>query len=338
MVPFSSPRPHPGKTLLIDGNVFDEAAISDETRVAVADLEAVMDQLPPVYDLGVEIVREARRNGQGLLPIEPHSDMAIWRDISVNEHSVRIRIFKPETINGVYLHIHGGGHSLGAADQQDQTLEAMARALNIGVVSVEYRLAPENIWPAPPDDCEIAALWLAENAQTEFGTDRLVIGGESAGAHLSAVTLLRMRDKHHFTGFCGANLIYGIYDLALTPSAKNFGTRNLIINTPIIEWFGQNMLPEDKFPLSTRRDPEFSPLYADLSDMPPALFTVGTLDPILDDSLFMAQRWVQSNNLACLEIYPGGIHAFDVMKITIAKQARERMNMFVQDCLAGTFA
>jgi acetyl esterase/lipase len=102
----------------------------------------------------------------------------------------------------VYLHIHGGGFMLGRAYQYDEMMAAIAGACQVATVSVDYRLAPEDPYPAGPDDCETAAVWLAENAASEFGTDRLIIGGESAGANLSAVTLLRMRDRHGFSGFC----------------------------------------------------------------------------------------------------------------------------------------
>src|SRR5690606_20262297 len=118
--------------------------------------------------------------------------------------------------------------------------------------------------PAGPADCEAAALWLVRNAKAEFGTERLLIGGESAGAHLSVVTLLRMRDVHDFTGFAGANLTYGVFDLALTPSARRWGERRLILTTKMIDWFADCFLPTQD-----RRDPDISPLYADLARMPP---------------------------------------------------------------------
>ena len=72
------------------------------------------------------------------------------------------------------------------------------------------------------DDCETAAAWLVQNAKKEFGTDALTIGGESAGGHLTAVTILRMRDRHGYTGFRGANIVYGAFDLSLTPSQQVF--------------------------------------------------------------------------------------------------------------------
>jgi acetyl esterase/lipase len=99
------------------------------------------------------------------------------------------------------------------------------------VVAVEYRLAPEHPYPAGPDDCEAAAAWLVHKGKREFGTDALTIGGESAGGHLTAVTVLRMRDRHGFTGFRGANIVYGAFDLAMTPSQRQFGNTRLVLRT-----------------------------------------------------------------------------------------------------------
>ena len=151
-----------------------------------------------------------------------------------------------------------------------------------------------------------------------------MIGGESAGGHLSAATLLRLRDRHGFTGFAAANLIYGVYDLTMTPSQARWGERNLVLSTPIIAWFYDQFIPAER-----RRDPDVSPLYADLSNMPPALFTVGTLDPLLDDSLFMHARWVAAGNEAELAVYPGGVHGMDAFPTPLARDATSRMHAFI---------
>jgi acetyl esterase len=90
-------------------------------------------------------------------------------------------------------------------------------------------------------------------------------------------------------------------------------------------WFLDQFVP-DKAP---RRDPDASPLYADLRDVPPALFTVGTLAPLLDDSMFMYARWLAAGNQAELAIYPGGVHGLDDFPIKLGEQARERMLAFV---------
>lgn len=313
----------------IDPFVFTKEAISEETATAVATLEATLKTLPSIMDVGAEVIRAARKAGSGPLAAEPLDDIGQWRTISANGLEVPVRVFTPDTVTGIYLHIHGGGHTIGTADGQDQTLGKLARSLNIAVVSIEYRLAPEHPWPLPADDCEAAALWLVTAMGEEFGTDKIVIGGESAGAHLSAVTMLRLRDRHGFSGFAGANLVYGVYDLSMTPGLRQWGDRNLIINRPICEWFGDNLLPPDRYDLEAKRDPSISPLFADLTGLPPALFSVGTLDPIIDDTLFMALRWVRAGLDAQLEIYPGGVHAFDILPITIAREARQKMHAFI---------
>ena len=100
----------------------------------------------------------------------------------------------PERSRGVYLHIHGGGWVLGAADAQDPMLETIADGTQLTAISVEDRLAPEAPYPAGPDDCEAGALWVSDHL-SDFGGDALAIGGESAGAHLSVVTMLRLRDR-----------------------------------------------------------------------------------------------------------------------------------------------
>ena len=95
----------------------------------------------------------------------------------------------------------------------------LAQACSVAVVSVDYRLAPEHPFPAGPDDCEAAALWLLERTAGEFGTTKVFVGGESAGAYLAAVTMLRLRER--FGGpppLIGAELCYGVYDLGGTPS------------------------------------------------------------------------------------------------------------------------
>ena len=229
----------------------------------------------------------------------PHAET---RAIRGPAGEIPLRVIRPKgDVRGVYLHIHGGGHVLGSEDMMDPALDALANRAGAVVVSVGYRLAPEHPYPAGPDDCEAAAVWLAANARREFGSERLAIGGESAGAHLCAVTLVRLRDRHGATPFCGANLVYGIYDLTFTPTVRNWGERILVLSTPIIEWFSNHFVPDK----AKRGAPDVSPLYADLRRLPPALFTIGTLDPLLDDSLFMASRWSAAGNRAELAVYPG---------------------------------
>lgn len=313
-----------------DPRIFDPAAVDAETAKFNKELERILATVPPTHQVDVAVTRAARESGQGAFGPLQTVDEAEWRDISTAGRTQRVRTLVPDEVHGVYLHIHGGGWTLGAPHHGDVRNWTIARQCKLAVVSVEYRLAPEHPWPSGADDCEAAALWAVENAKREFGSARLLIGGESAGAHLSAVTLLRLRDRHGYAGFSAANLVYGAYDLALTPSVRNWGERNLILNTPMIDWFTSNVVSREQ-----REDPDVSPLRANLSGMPPALFTVGTLDPLLDDSLFMHARWIAAGNPAELAVWPGGVHGFNAFPIGLAKRANERIDAFLSAAAAA---
>ncbi|MGW2253286.1 alpha/beta hydrolase [Kitasatospora sp. NPDC001660] len=241
---------------------------------------------------------------------------------------VKVRAFVPQRVDGVYLHIHGGGWAFGSADGQDERLWRLAEQARLAVVSVDYRLAPEHPFPAGPDDCEAAARWLVDHAETEFGTRRLMIGGESAGAHLSVLTLLRLRDRHGITGaFRAAQLAFGPYDLSMTPSQRLFGSRPLLSNTDSIR--GSYGLFTPGTDAEQRRDPGISPLFADLTGLPPARIVVGTEDPLLDDSRFLAARWQAAGADAHLGVVAGAMHGFTLFPLTITRREHQRERDFL---------
>ena len=309
---------------------FDASAADPETTAFVADLEARLATLSPPQLVGIEALREAARSGQSFFGPVVHSDIAADRVIESKGGVLTLRVFTPPVVNGVYLHFHGGGWAQGAADLQDPRLEKVARECEVAVISVDYRLTPEHPYPAGPDDAETAAVWLAKNSVAEFGTDRLIIGGESAGAHLAAVALLRLRDRHGLSeAYRAANLLYGAYDLTGTPSVRAWGERYLILSEPYIDWCLDMFVPAEK-----RTDPDVSPLYADLAGLPPALFSVGTVDPLLDDTLFMHARWLAAGNEAALEVHPGLPHAFPLMPLKASEAANARCNEFIRSCIA----
>jgi acetyl esterase/lipase len=311
-------------TSIIDSELFDPAAIDSETAAFNKKIEKELSAMPPLYQFEPQVIRDARAAGHSVFGPIKHLEEAQDRMVPGPAGDIPIRVFIPDKVAGVYMHIHGGGFMLGSADQHDEFLFEICKSCQTAVVSVGYRLAPENPYPSGPDDCEAVAVWLAENSSAEFGTTKLVIGGESAGANLSVVTLLRMRDRHDFRGFCGAVLTYGGYDMSMTPSVRRWGERYLILNTKIIDWFHKNyMQGENLF------DPDVSPLYANLSGLPPAIFTIGTLDPLMDDTLFMHMRWLAAGNKAELAVCTGGIHAFNFFPIGLALKANTRINDFI---------
>ncbi|MBB4304843.1 acetyl esterase/lipase [Rhodobium orientis] len=319
--------------IAIDSALFEDTAVSAETRAFNADLLETLSALPDPWQFEPALVRQTRAEGGGPFPLPEKSPRAETVTIPGPGGPIPMRIVAPTGApRGVYLHFHGGGWTLGTTDQQDDRLLEIADNCGLVVVSVDYRLAPEHPYPAGPDDCEAAALWLVEHAK-EFRTDRLTIGGESAGAHLAVVTLLRLRDRRRMTPFCGANLVAGCYDLALTPSVRRWGAGKLVLNTRDIEMFVAHFLSG---PARDVADPDISPIHGDLSGLPPALFSVGSRDPLLDDSLFMAQRWASSGNPTALDVAPGGCHVFQAFPIAIARESRKRIDAFLTKAVAGT--
>jgi len=275
----------------------------------------------------------ARSGDQGApsaFPAVPKSPRARVRSIDAQGgRKVEVRIVTPASGSprGAYLHFHGGGLVFGSADQDDSMLERIANATGLAAVTVEYRLAPAHPYPAAWDDCEAAAVWLAKNVKSEFGGSALAIGGESAGATLAVPVLVRMRDKHGFTGFHAANLSYGNYDTSMTPSQIWIGAKRFLIGTEDIRQCSNAYAPD----VSQRRNPDMSALYAQLSRMPAALFTVGTLDPFLDDSLFVYARWIAAGNDAELAVYPGAPHGFNLIGHPHAATANARIDAFLTE-------
>jgi acetyl esterase len=311
----------------------------EQTRAFNAELERLLATVPAVNTIPVVESRLARREGTGIFPKPVFVPEARWIEIDGPAGSLRLRVIAPEQPPvGVFMHIHGGGWTLSASDLQDLRLQRVARDTGLTVVSVEYRLAPEHPYPAGPDDCEAAALWLLSEAGRSAvggGSGPLAIGGDSAGGHLAAVTLLRLRDRHGITGAFGAAVFqYGAFDLSMTPSQRLWGERNLVLSTPIIEWFADQFLAG--LDQERRRDPDISPLFAELSEMPPAVFTIGSADPLLDDSLFMEARWRAAGHATELRVWDEAPHGFVSLPMAVGDAALAAEHEFLTRTLALT--
>jgi acetyl esterase/lipase len=257
---------------------------------------------------------------------------AVDREIA----GVRCRVILPERdATGVYLHFHGGGMMIGAPDVNDTPNLDMARRFGLAVVSVAYRLAPEHPFPAGPDDGLAVAAWLLDHAADEFGSSRLLIGGESAGGYMSAAVLLRVRDELGAADrFGGANLVFGWYDLGRSPSQRGLRPHDGpdLIDPEGIRFFAESYLPgrtDDE-----RRDPSISPLFADLRGLPPALMSVGTCDHLLDDTLMLAARWAAAGNEVDLFVAPDMPHGFQYFPCAITKSWAERSDAWFERMLA----
>lgn len=314
------------RPITIDPAAFAPGSVPEGTAEHNRKLIAQAKLAPDVWSLGPAEVRARRKRGLTPFVVEPRSGRAEVVEIDGPGGPIPIRVIAPKAPTAIYLHFHSGGWTLGAADQDDPRLERLASELGFACLSVEYRLAPENPYPAGPDDCEAAALWIVREGGRRFGVERLLIGGESAGAHLAAVTLLRLRDRHGLTPFARANLTAGSYDMGLTPSARRFGDPKLLLGTRDIRMFAANFLQNGE----STDDPDVSPLYADLKNLPPAIFTVGTEDALVDDTLFMAARWIAAGNEAELQVLPGSAHVFTSLPEPNAAPAYEKVMAFLK--------
>ena len=241
------------------------------------------------------------------------------RIVRVDGHQVPVRILRPAgPVRAVVLDIHGGAWVVGNARVDDTLNVAMIQACDVAVVSVDYRLAPGATVEDMIDDCAAAARWMLEDEGSEFTGLPLFVVGESAGGHLAAATMVRLKDHGLLDRIVGAILYYGVYDLTGTDSVRKAGRDTLILNGPSICDDLALLTPD--LSEAERRQPSLSPLYADLDGFPPAIMFVGDRDPLLDDTLRMAERW-HAKAPVDLHRMPEAPHAFVRFRTTMAAKA-----------------
>lgn len=312
--------------IVLDPSVFAPEAVPADARMVNDAVVKALQGIPDLWKTPLPVMRKARLNNKGLFPLPPESARAHVETIPGPLGPISVRILMPDGApKGVYLHIHGGGWTLGSARENDQLTDRIAARCGLAVVSVDYALAPEDPYPAGPDDCEAAALWLVKEGPARFGTSRFAIGGESGGATLVVATLMRLRDRHGIMPFSAASLTSGCYDLRLTPSVRNWGDLPLVLNTADVERFVGFYLAGGGSPESA----DVSPLLGKTHGLPKALFTVGTQDLLLDDTLFMAHAWAAGGNATELGVYPGGCHVFTAFPGSLADAALQEIDNFL---------
>lgn len=222
---------------------------------------------------------------------------------------IPIRIYQPaEKSNGILVYYHGGGWVIGNLESHDWMCRALANASQCTLVSVDYRLAPEHPFPAGPEDCYAAAVWVSNNAAA-LGSDanHLAVGGDSAGGNLAAVVSIMGRDRggprirHQM-------LIYPATDAAMnTPSQKEFIRDGYVLSKADMEWFWGHYLREKK----DADNPYASPARSrDLRGLPPAHVITAEFDPLRDEGENYAELLKRAGIKVAMRRYHGVVHGF----------------------------
>lgn len=264
-----------------------------------------------------------------------HPGHALFAGARVQRHrfgeAQALCIAPPGEPRGAVLHIHGGGWCLGNARSLGPVLASLSAATSTVVASIDYRLAPEHRHPAAVDDCLRAARALLDRWAGEygFGPGRVVVTGESAGAHLSLLTLLGLRDVG--LRLAGAALTYGLFDLSNRLPSRSIPQPTPTLDDADCRFFAGAYLGHAEPDASA--SPWHLPQDA-FADLPPALLCVGTADPLLDDSVGMHARWRAAGNEAWLVEYEAAPHAFDLLPVPEATHFSRMREAFIVHCLA----
>jgi acetyl esterase len=272
-------------------------------------LDAMASQ-PPIRTLSVSDARAMFKAHP--LPGVKASKVAAAADRTIPGPGgpLRLRVYTPNGIRPFPLLVffHGGGWVVCDLDTHDAFCRNLCAGAGCVVVSVDYRLAPEHRFPAATDDCLAATQWCTANA-VDLGADPacVVVGGDSAGGTLAAVTALRVRDEGG-PRLLGQLLIYPMADLGLpeTPSfadcAEGFG-----LAAADLPWFLDRYLND----LSEAWHPHASPMHAaSLRGLPPALVVTAEYDPLRDDGEQYAARLREAGVPTVVQRFDGMIHAF----------------------------
>jgi len=222
---------------------------------------------------------------------------------------IPVRVYRPaknETLP-VLIFFHGGGFVIGNLDTHDRMCRALANASGCAIIAVDYRLAPENKYPAAVDDAYAVTKYVAEHA-AEFGIDpnRIGVGGDSAGGNLATVVCLLSRDRG------GPRLkfqlmIYPLVDhFDKSPSMQQFA-EGYFLTRAGMDWFKDSYLPSREAGLEASA----SPMYAkDVAGLPPAMIVTAECDPLRDQGEAYARKLQDAGVPVELKRYEGMIHVF----------------------------
>ena len=253
--------------------------------------------------------------------------------VPTTETEIQVRVYAPKEDRYLpaLIYFHGGGWVVGDLEGADWICRSLAVATDCAVFSVDYRLAPENKFPIPVEDCYQVTRWIIENGPAErIDPKRVAVGGDSAGGNLATVVCLMARDRG------GPPLVYQLLLYPITNHAFNTQSykdcaNGYYLTAEDMKWFWNHYLRDE----IDGRNPYASPLVAkDLSSLPPALIITAEFDPLRDEGEAYAVRLQKAGVPTKISRYNGIIHGFldftdlKQTKAAIDESARELCSAF----------
>lgn len=299
-------------------------------------IAAIIEQLdsgfPPVHEMsGAEARALIRSRMVPAAQPEPVAEVAD-RLIEGQGGPIPVRVYRPEADGPLPLvvYAHGGGFVFCDLDSHDGLCRNLANLVPAVVVSVDYRLAPENSWPAAAEDVYTATCWAHDNAAS-LGADpgRLVVGGDSAGGNLAAVTAIMSRDRGG-PAPAAQLLLYPVIAADFDAESYRLFGRGYYNPEPALRWYWDCYVPS----CADRAHPYATPLNADLRGLPPAVVVIAGHDPLRDEGLAFAAALETAGVPTVGLRYEGGIHGFMTMPmLDIAHRARTEATAALTDLL-----
>ncbi len=197
--------------------------------------------------------------------------------------------------------LHGGGFVIGDLDTHDQTCRRICSGADVVVLAIDYRLAPEAVWPAAVDDALAAVTWAADHLTELGGTDVLAVGGDSAGGNLSTIVAQTLRERVQ-----AQLLVYPATDFAGDYPSRTENAEGYFIDTPTMLWFAGLYLPEGTDP----SDPRVSPMFGELAGIAPAVIVTAEYDPLRDEGEAYAAALEAAGVPVDLKRYDSLVHGF----------------------------
>jgi acetyl esterase len=285
-----------------------------------------------ITKLDVSTVREsidaAAREG-------PRPEVASVEDLRVPgpDGDVPVRIYSPGGTSPLpaLVYFHGGGWTICSIETHDATCRELANGAGCVVVSVDYRLAPEHKYPAAAEDCYAATRWVAEKGG-EFGvdSDRIAVGGDSAGGNLAAVVALMARDRGR-PALRHQLLIYPVTNFAFDTPSYRENADGLLLTRAMMEAFWNHYLRDT----SDGERHYASPLRAEsLEGLPRAHVITAEFDPLRDEGEAYAARLREAGCPVVLSRYDGMIHGFFPMGLVI-ERSRDAVDEAVRELRAA---